>query len=34
VGDAAAGGSRGRPMMDPAEHHDGVQGPVWLPVRE
>jgi hypothetical protein len=32
LGDAAAGGGPGRPMMGLAEHHDGVQGPMQLPV--
>jgi hypothetical protein len=32
LGDAAAGGGPGRLMMDLAEHHDGVQGSVQLPV--
>ena len=31
-GDAAAGGGPGRLMLDLAEHHDGVQGSVQLPV--
>ena len=32
LGDAAAGVGPGRPVMGLAEHHDGVQGPVQLPV--
>jgi hypothetical protein len=32
LGDAAAGGGPGRPMVGLAEHHDGVQGPMQLPM--
>ncbi len=32
LGDAAAGVGPGRPVMDLAQHHDGVQGPIQLPV--
>ena len=32
LGDAAAGGGPSRPVVDLAEHHDGGQGPVQLPV--
>jgi hypothetical protein len=32
LGDAAAGIGPGRPVMDLAQHHDGVQGPIQLPV--
>src|SRR5918992_5330874 len=32
LGDAAAGGGPGWPVMDLADHHDGGQGPMQLPV--
>jgi hypothetical protein len=32
LGDAAAGVGPGRPMVDLAQHHDGVQGPIQLPI--
>ena len=32
LSDPAAGIGPGRPVMDLAQHHDGVQGPIQLPV--